>query len=437
MNTTLPEPDAAARAHSEKVAAHVRSLLDANGGWLSLHDYMQAVLYAPGLGYYMAGTRKFGDGGDFVTSSELTPLYAQTWAAPISAALAQARSFFFHPPCVGENADKPPPAFGGHSLSKGGEAGEQKNESPPLQGEGWGGEGVSVSPPSSFPQGERGYVSSLLELGGGSGAFAAQLLRQLQVMDCLPDRYAILELSPTLRERQRQALCDAVPDLLSRVEWWERLPDTFQGVVFMNEVLDAIPPRVVARVGEAWYEHGVKFDGHRFAASLQPLTDPALLALASLRFPARGDYVAELNISGEALFETLGKCLTPGSTLFVNDYGFERSETLPTQYTGGTLRAYYRHHVLADPLLWPGLLDITYHVDFVAMAEAAQRGGLALMSFQTQREFLQEHGILDGLARSGAPEGAAYLSAAQAVRTLIDPEAMGGIFKVAEFRRQG
>ena len=254
-------------------------------------------------------------------------------------------------------------------------------------------------------------------------------------MDCLPDRYAILELSPSLRERQRQTLRDAVPDLLSRVEWWERLPDRFQGVVFMNEVLDAIPPRVVARVGETWYEHGVTFDGHRFIASPQPLTDPALQALASSRFLAQGDVVAELNVAGEALLKTLGTCLTAGSTLFVNDYGFERHGTLPAQYAQGTLRAYYRHHVLDDPLLWPGLLDITYHVDFVAMAEAAQRGGLALTSFQTQQAFLQKHGILDGLTRIGTPEEAAYLSAAQAVRTLIDPAAMGGIFKVAEFRR--
>jgi SAM-dependent MidA family methyltransferase len=91
--------------------------------------------------------------------------------------------------------------------------------------------------------------------------------------------------------------------------------------------------------------------------------------------------------------------------------------------------------LLDDPLLWPGLLDITAHVDFVAMAEAAQRGGLALLSFQTQQEFLQRHGILDELARNGAPEETAYLTAAQAVRTLIDSEVMGGIFKVAEFRR--
>ncbi|MDR0247308.1 MAG: SAM-dependent methyltransferase, partial [Burkholderiales bacterium] len=187
--------------------------------------------------------------------------------------------------------------------------------------------------------------------------------------------------------------------------------------------------------GEAWVEYGVRADGNRFMTSLKPLSDSELLTLASSRFPAQGDYVAELNIAGEALLETLGQRLTRGSTLFVNDYGFEREGALPAQYAQGTLRAYYRHRLLNDPLLWPGLLDITYHVDFVAIAEAAQRGGLALVSFQTQGEFLQKHGILNNLVRSGRPEEAAYLSSAQAVRTLIDPEAMGGIFKVAEFRR--
>ncbi|MDR2710103.1 MAG: SAM-dependent methyltransferase, partial [Burkholderiales bacterium] len=207
MNEALPEPDAAARAHSEKVAAHVRELIDAGGGWLSLHDYIQAVLYAPALGYYMAGTQKFGDGGDFVTAPELTPLYAQTWATPISAAM------------------------------------------------------------------QRG-APSILELGGGSGIFAARLLRQLHAMKCLPERYAILELSPSLRERQLQTLRSAVPDLLSRVEWLDHLPQSFQGVVFMNEVLDAIPPRVVERADGMWREQGVMFDGDRFIAASRPLNDP-------------------------------------------------------------------------------------------------------------------------------------------------------------------
>ena len=372
MNTKLPEPDEVARAHSQKVATHVRGLLDANGGWLSLHDYMQAVLYAPGLGYYMAGAQKFGDGGDFVTAPELSPLYAQTWATPINEAMQRS-------------------------------------------------------------------APTLLELGGGSGAFAAQLLRQLQVMNALPERYEILELSPTLRARQRQTLSDECPDLLSRVAWRDGLPEAFAGVVFMNEVLDAIPPRVIACAEGKWYEYGVRFDGERFVAAMQALTDPALLALAAARFPEHGDYMAEINVAGEALIETLGKSLTTGSTLFANDYGFERGEVLPAHYARGTLRAYYRHRVLDDPLLWPGLLDITYHVDFVAMAEAAQRGGLTLASFQTQGEFLQQHGILDALAHgaeyNNATDEAAYLSAAKAVRALIDPDAMGGIFKVAEFRR--
>ncbi len=368
MSAILPEPDAAARAHSEKVAAHLRALLDSNGGWLSLHDYMRVVLYAPGLGYYMAGTQKFGRDGDFITAPELTPLYAQTWAMPIAEA-----------------------------MSRG--------------------------------------TPSVLELGGGSGIFAAQLLRQLQAMGRLPERYAILEPSPALRERQRRTLQETVPELASRIAWIDRLPGTFYGVVFMNEVLDAVPAHVIGRTGGAWCEHGVAFDGGRFIASPRPLADPVLQALALARFPPQGDYIAEFNVAGEALLETLGRSLAPGSALFVSDYGFERHGSLPAQYAGGTLRAYYRHRLLDDPLLWPGLLDITAHVDFVAMAEAARRGGLTLNGFQTQGEFLRERGILDRLAHGGISGEATHLSAAQAVRTLLDAEAMGEVFKVAEFRR--
>src|SRR5262245_62778010 len=80
----LPEPTPDARAHSDRVAAHLRGEIAASGGWISFARYMELALYAPGLGYYSAGARKLGRAGDFVTAPEISPLYGQTLARQVN-----------------------------------------------------------------------------------------------------------------------------------------------------------------------------------------------------------------------------------------------------------------------------------------------------------------------------------------------------------------
>lgn len=85
----LPAPSADALAHSRRVAAHLRSLIEDAGGWIPFSRFMEAALYAPGLGYYAAGTAKFGAAGDFVTAPEMTPLFGRTLAHTVAPVLAQ------------------------------------------------------------------------------------------------------------------------------------------------------------------------------------------------------------------------------------------------------------------------------------------------------------------------------------------------------------
>jgi SAM-dependent MidA family methyltransferase len=363
----LPEPDAAARAHSVRVAASVREAIELAGGWLSFEAYMGLVLYAPGLGYYVAGTRKFGAGGDFVTGPELTPLYG--------AALAQA-----------------------------------------------------IAPMLEAPG------SEVLELGAGSGALAASLLDELARLRASPSRYRIVEVSPELRGRQRQHLERSVPDLLDRVSWEIAPPSNLAGAVVMNEVLDAIPVSLIARRGGRWFERGVGVDGARFAFHDRALDESApgdrrLLALAAARFPAGVDYTSELNPAAEALVGSLGRRLSRGAIVVV-DYGFERDAYYHPQRSEGTLMAHYRHRAHADPFLWPGLTDITAHVDFTAIADAGARAGLVTASYASQARFLVEHGILERLAGVGPPGSLDYMRAAAAVQTLLSPAEMGELFKV-------
>ena len=364
---SLPLPDDAALEHSARVVAQVRDEIAEGGGFISFARYMEIVLYAPSLGYYVAGARKFGEEGDFVTGPELTPLYGAALARQVDAILRA--------------------------------TGTQR----------------------------------IVELGAGSGALAASMLNALaRCGGPSPSGslvYSILEVSPDLRQRQRDTIAAEAPAESARVEWLDRLPQAIEGVVVMNEVLDAVAPRVVARHGGAWCERGVAWKGQALVWDERPLADPRLLSLAEARFPAEGDYLSEINPAAEALVATLARRLRSGALMIV-DYGFPRAEYYHPQRREGTLIGHYRHHSHADPFLWPGLSDLTAHVDFTAVAEAAEGAGLQVAGFATQASFLLGCGILDLLAAAGAPESLPYLREAAAVQKLISPAEMGEMFKV-------
>lgn len=367
LPSSLPEPDADARAHSSRVASAVREAIEAEGGFLPLERYIALVLYAPGLGYYAAGARKFGEGGDFTTAPEMTPLFAQALAGPVATLLA------------GSGARE------------------------------------------------------IVELGAGTGALAADLLRTLAADDAAPTCYRILEVSADLRERQRATLAARAPGALGRVEWIETLPARIDGAVIMNEVLDAVPPHVVARRAGEWRERGVVFDGGLRIVE-RPLANARLRALAEDRFPPGIDYVSEIAPAAEALVESLARRVARGGML-VADYGFPQPEYYHPQRSSGTLVGHYRHRVHDEPLLWPGLSDLTAHVDFTAMALAGERGGLTVAGYGSLAAFLIGAGILERLRACGDPATAAYLREAAAVQKLLSPAEMGELFKVLAFTR--
>jgi SAM-dependent MidA family methyltransferase len=269
----------------------------------------------------------------------------------------------------------------------------------------------------------------IVEFGAGSGALAASVLNALAAANALPSRYAILEVSPALRAAQEATIATRAASARARVEWIDRLPDVIDGVVVMNEVLDAIAPHVVSRRNGEWHERGVVLRNDAFAWAERPLDDARVQAMASARFPAQGDYTSEVNPAAEALVTTVGRRIASGALLVV-DYGFPRGEYYHEQRSAGTLVGHYRHRVHADPFLWPGLSDLTSHVDFTAIAHAGERAGLRVAGFATQASFLLGCGILELLRDAGAPESVGYLRAASAVQKLLSPAEMGELFKV-------
>jgi len=269
----------------------------------------------------------------------------------------------------------------------------------------------------------------IVEFGAGSGALAAAMLNALAGAQALPSRYRILEVSPQLRAMQQRTLAARAPSVVGRVEWIERLPAAVDGVVVMNEVLDAVAPRLIARRSGSWFERGVAWLDDALAWDERPLADARAEAAARARFPADGDYVSEVNLAAEALVTTIGRRIASGALLIV-DYGFPRHEYYHAQRSAGTLVGHYRHRVHEDPFLWPGLSDLTSHVDFTAIAEAGERAGMHVAGFATQAAFLLGCGILDLLQAAGAPESIDYLREASAIQKLLSPAEMGELFKV-------
>ena len=277
----------------------------------------------------------------------------------------------------------------------------------------------------------------IVELGGGSGRLAADLLAALAARDALPSRYAILEVSPELVRRQRETLTRIVPAHLDRVAWLSSLPATIDGAVIANEVLDAIPCTVIARRSGHWSERGVTWDDARAGFAWAERSANAPVAhLAAARFPGSGDYLSEINPAAEALVEDVGRRLVAGAAVFI-DYGFPAAEYYHPQRNEGTLICHYRHRAHDDPFVYPGLTDITAHVDFTAMAEAGERAGLDVAGYTAQEPFLVGCGILDALAAVAPPSSSTYIRAAAAVQKLLAPSEMGELFKVLALARSG
>lgn len=360
----LPKPAPDALAHSQCLHQTLVDEIAAAGGWLSFARFMEQLLYAPGLGYYAAGARKFGAAGDFITSPEMTGLFGQALARQVAQVMA-----------------------------------------------------------ASAPV--------VLEVGAGSGRLAADLLLALEQAEALPERYFILDLSADLRQRQQETIAAAVPHLLARVEWLDRLPEKFSGAVVANELLDAMPAHIVAWREDGIFERGVVVDSAgAFAWEERPASGALLAAAGEIgqQCSLPPGFESEISLAASSWAAEWGHRLDKGALVLI-DYGFPRREFYHQQRGRGTLMCHYRHHAHPDPFYLPGLQDVTVHVDFTSIIAAAHGSGLDLLGYASQGQFLLNCGILDCLARipQGTPD---YIRAAGAVGKLLMPHEMGELFKV-------
>jgi SAM-dependent MidA family methyltransferase len=287
-----------------------------------------------------------------------------------------------------------------------------------------------------------GPGQAILEVGAGSGQLAAQILLQLDTQGFTPAQYSILELSAELRQRQRQTISDVCPHMLERVQWLDDLPNDFTGVVIANELLDAMPVRRFRIRDKKLFEQYVAWCDGLLCYRDQPLSDVRLIdRIATLREQSSisevDSFCSEVNFMAEDWVRTLGDKLAHGVLLLI-DYGYPRSAYYHAQRSSGTLLCHYQHRVHPDPLILPGLQDITAHIDFTAMADAALEAGMEIAGFTTQAHFLLNMGLLDlaSPAQTADLTERDRLRINNEIKRLTLPTEMGEQFKVMACTKQ-
>jgi SAM-dependent MidA family methyltransferase len=253
------------------------------------------------------------------------------------------------------------------------------------------------------------------------------LLTELHHQGRAPGRYYIVELSGELRARQEQLLAN-----FPEVEWLDRMPKSFSGLVIGNEVLDAMPVQLVKKTASGWDEVGVTWREDQFQWAEQPLIDTTLLKQIPDIDNLPVGYLTEVHAIAQGFTRSVANMLRTGSggaCMFI-DYGFPAQEYYLPQRHQGTLMCHYRHHAHTDPFYWPGLQDITVHIDFDAMCEVGCSAGLELLRYESQAAFLLNMGIGDLLLRTSPEDALRYLPQARALQKLVSPAEMGELFKV-------
>ena len=270
---------------------------------------------------------------------------------------------------------------------------------------------------------------NIIEFGAGTGKLARDVLTALQADGVAVESYTIIELSGELRARQQEALKD-----FAQVRWLDGFPDAFSGVVLANEVLDAMPVELVVKTAGGWRRQMVTVEAGRFAY-VQHELDAALMEQLLRQIPGADTlpegYLTEIHPVACGFMASLARMFESGKgAALLFDYGFPAHEYYVDQRSGGTLMCHYRHHAHPEPFYLPGLQDITAHVDFTAMALAAQDAGLEVLGYMSQAGFLLGCGIGELLMRTDPEDAVRFLPQSKAVQKLVSPAEMGELFKV-------
>ncbi|MGQ3889194.1 class I SAM-dependent methyltransferase [Legionella sp. CNM-1927-20] len=328
-------------------------------------EFMQLALYHPQTGYYSAGLPKFGIEGDFITAPELTPLFGQTLA-------------------------------------------NQCKQLIPL-----------LTNPIIF------------EFGAGSGRLCVDILKRLEQLDCLPSAYYILEVSGFLQTKQSNLIKQELSHLAHLVTWFNRWPtEPFNGIVIANEVLDAMSVHRFLQTKENLLESFITInEQNELIEIFKPTENLRLRNYLKSALPEELPlpYQSEANLFIGSWLKEIADMLNQGAIILI-DYGYPRHEYYHPDRSQGTLMCHYKHQAHTNFLVHIGEQDITAHVDFTQVAEAACAANLHVAGYTNQAAFLLANDLLGLLAE--IDDERARIKATQAVKKLTLPSEMGELFKV-------
>lgn len=343
-------------------------------GAIPFVDFMQQALYAPHWGYYTRARSPLGASGDFITAPELTPLFGYTLAQQCEQVL--------------QHLNQP----------------------------------------------------IIFEFGAGSGQLCIDILTRLEQLDALPDAYHILEVSASLQARQQDNIQTKIPHLADRVQWLSAWPDhAFEGVVIANEVLDAMPVHRFLKTEQGLFESMIELNEHnKLVENFVPCTNTHLEShVARVLKHDTVPYASEANLLIDGWIDACHAMLARGAVLLI-DYGFPEHEYYHPSRAQGTLMCHHQHKAHPNPLLRPGEDDITAHVDFTHVADAALNAGFEVSGYTNQASFLLANGLLSLLQEHALNklDDLNQIKQQQAVKQLLQPHEMGELFKVIALTKQ-
>ena len=355
--------DCATEGRVKAVKLALRDWIIAQGGQVSFEDYMAFALYDRQWGYYQQDHFHIGPRGDFITAAQ-----SEVFASCLL-----------------------------HWVK-----------------------GVWL----------RGVERNILEFGPGQGHLAAHLLARLDAEDALPGQYWLCEISESLVQQQKVYLRSVLSDRAYACCHWgalDALPSTLSAAVIGNELLDAFPVTWFRWNGVEIERGIVRWQGDDLTLDYESVDQSLdwVQRILPLSEAWPQGYTSEINLGLDAWFERLGATIHRSALLLI-DYGFMREVYYHVDRSMGTWMGHFRHHSIHDPLLLPGVCDMTAHVDFTAVAEAAERYGFKHIEIDSQANFLLAHGLGETVDQTLDPE--ATWTRSQDIKRLMLPSEMGELF---------
>ena len=362
----LPEPTDMYLVKSYRVSRFIDHQIEKTGNRISFRDFMQYALYEEDLGYYASKKEIIGVNGDFITAPEYGEIFSNSIAKQCAVII---------------------------------------NE---IEG------------------------ATILEYGAGTGALAVGILKKLSDMGCMPEHYLIIEISANLINHQKRKLKEEIPELTSIVSWVSSVPEEFSGIVIANEVADAFPFERFVRTDNQVLQVCIAKDEEKFEYDLIPadkkLCDYVLSLEKIIGRKLDHGYLSEVSFEAQDWVKEIA-CKIKSGVFFILDYGVSRNEYYAPNRNQGWTRCHFMHHAHNEPLIYPGIQDITTWVDFSILSEIATDNGMKINGFLNQSQFIINSGIEESFHNFDQLELKAQIELSRQIKLLTLPDQMGENFK--------